>query len=145
MDFFLCMNSDGIGQYMWPRFLSAVIKIDYRCLDWCSLPLICSWLGLRSRAEGSVLGSAMVGKVGKVLQEALFFMWVSSLRKDYDTLGTSSWPSWLPSQESSGRGTESSPFPGGSCSVGGGSQGAGSTVHRRGIPLGPLQQLVLGW
>ncbi len=35
-------NSDGIGQYMWPRFLSAIIKIDYRRLDWCSLPLICS-------------------------------------------------------------------------------------------------------
>ncbi len=27
---------------MWPRFLSAVIKINYRRLDWCSLPLICS-------------------------------------------------------------------------------------------------------
>ncbi len=36
------MNSDGIGQYMWPRFLSAVIKSDYRRLDWCSLPLIYS-------------------------------------------------------------------------------------------------------
>ncbi len=57
------MNSDGIGQYMWPRFLSAVIKIDYRRLDWCSLPLICS---------GGLGTSYILYRLGRPGDEAIY-------------------------------------------------------------------------